>query len=298
MGQELLCEDIQISSSSQIEEGRKVDQNASHRADKPKRRSESRWRSSWSNHFESRLKRAQKEKEKIMVAEIKKDTNTSMEMVIATVNGKHEVIISTRPTCTCQDFIKNEKDLCKRIIWVCMYIMEVPVASPSLQQITHDKDTIKNWLGTRPPVPENLKFSPGGQNKNSKYQKVKEILSKDPRLKEKRSWCLIIKDKKPRKKPSCKNNNCMKEFSAGDLCITVSELYVPYNKNFAVGGPYYFCPKKTCLKTIPPWCNLEFLEKVKIEKGICETDISLILEENLPLIFEHLVTEVHEATAT
>ena len=132
MGQELLREDIQISSSSQIEEGRRVDQNASHRADKPKRRSGSRWRSSRSNHFESRLERAQKEKEKITVAEIQKDTNTSMEMVIATANDKHEVIISTRPTCTCQDFIKNEKDLCKHIIWVCLCILEVPVASPNL----------------------------------------------------------------------------------------------------------------------------------------------------------------------
>ena len=43
----------------------------------------------------------------------------------------------------------------------------------------------------------------------------------------------------------------MKEFSAGDLCITVSALYVPFNKNFAVERPYYFCPKKTCLKKIP-----------------------------------------------
>ena len=47
-----------------------------------------------------------------------------------------------------------------------------------------------------------------------------------------------------------------------------------------------------------PWCNLEFPEKIKIEKGICDTDISLILEESLPLIFEDLVTEVHEATPT
>lgn len=74
--------------------------------------------------------------------------------------SNYHVTISCNPSCTCPDFQKNAKELCKHLIWTTRFVLGVPEESNLLQQIslTHEEVTwIFNNAATE--IPQNLQYT-------------------------------------------------------------------------------------------------------------------------------------------
>lgn len=70
--------------------------------------------------------------------------------------------IGQQHSCQCPDFAKNdEKELCKHIIWVLLYIFKVPGASELLHQMYLTRTEIFEILYNTAPIESNLKHIEG-----------------------------------------------------------------------------------------------------------------------------------------
>ncbi len=46
----------------------------------------------------------------------------------------YEVHVSKEPSCNCPQGLRTKKDVCKHIIWVCLFVLKVPESSSILNQ--------------------------------------------------------------------------------------------------------------------------------------------------------------------
>ena len=154
LGEELFQEDITqaIAETGPQCLGRKVDPACSHCADKPRKRNpsgSSPFRSARSAHFLSQLQKAKQNKDSIKVRKVLSQTDVSSHFEVQGSGGqrRYEVEVSEAPSCTCEDYKKfNGKELCKHVIWVYLYVLEVDEKSPLINQITQSENSVRQIL--------------------------------------------------------------------------------------------------------------------------------------------------------
>lgn len=232
-----------------------------------------RYRPTRSKIFLGRLQKAKEERGKITV----KDTSTADGMKCFTLVTKtssiYRVSIGRKHFCQCLDFSKNaEKEICKHIIWVLLNICKVPEESELLQQVFLTEAESSEILSNTPAqVPENFKYVPE-KKKRSRQDIVKSLLMNDNRNGKPKIWILKKKEKKRGPTPRCRS--CREEQSDGDLCISVTGLYVPYEQNLVVETTFYYCPKFGCIQRIPHWINLAPPAKINVHDSITQAELS------------------------
>ena len=293
LGEELLREDTTFAEPEPQRLGRKVDPACSHRADKPRKRNPSgtsRFHSARSAHFLSQLQKAKQDKGSIKVRKVlsQSDVSSCFEVQGSDSQRRYEVEVFKAPSCTCEDYKKfNEKELCKHVIWVYLYILKVDEESSLINQITLSEDSVRQLLTESLPIASSSvdNISPSNDFR-SRMERVKSIPSKDKRKEQQLMWYLLHKERKPGKNPHCKALGCKKEVLPGNLCVFVKGLEVPYQQAFAVQSNFYFCPQLECVQQIPPWSNLAIPDKVSIKGDVSDAEIASALRDGLPLSFD------------
>ena len=71
--------------------------------------------------------------------------------------------------------------------------------------------------------------------------------------------------------PRCRG--CRGEQKDGELCLSVTGLYVPYGQAFVVETNFYFCPNVSCISRLPPWTNLKRPQMVHAKASVSDKDI-------------------------
>ena len=119
------------------------------------------------------------------------------------LNSTYKVSIGKKHSCQCLDFSKNEgKELCKYIIWVLLYICQMPEESKLLQQVFLTEEEWSGIFANAPPVPDILKYVPGAR-RQSRQEIVTNLLMNDRRNCHPKVWMLKRKDKKRGTIPRC-----------------------------------------------------------------------------------------------
>lgn len=206
--------------------GRKVDPTCSHRADKPRKSNPSgtsRFRSTRSAHFLSRLQKAKQDKDYLKVRKVLSQSDVSPRLEVKGSDGqrRYELEVSKAPSCTCEDYKKfNGKDLCKHVTWVYLYVSEVDEESPLINQITLSEDSVRQILIESLPIASSSvdNISPSNDFR-CRMERVKSILSKGKRKDQQLMGYLLRKERKPGKNPHCKALWCKKEVLSGNLCL-------------------------------------------------------------------------------
>ena len=146
-----------------------------------------RYRPVRSKVFLERLKRAKEEKDSIKVKDMDKTLTSAFSKAYIIVNlnrttSEYRVIIGRRPSCNCDDFVKNEsKELCKHILWVSLFICKLPENSTILQQLFLTTEEVSLMLANSPSaIPEEHKLKET-HSFSTRREKVRDILSKDKR---------------------------------------------------------------------------------------------------------------------
>ena len=217
LGEELLREDITNAEPELQHLGRKVDPACSHRTDKPRKRNPSgtsRFRSTRSTHFLSRLQKAKQDKDSIKVRKVLSQSDVSSRFEVQGSDGqrRYEVEVSEAPSCTCEDYKKfNGKELCKHVIWVYLYVLKVDEESPLINQITLSEDSVRQILMESLAIASSSvdNISPSNDFR-SRMERVESILSKDKRKDQHFMRYLVHKERKPGKNPHCKALRCKK----------------------------------------------------------------------------------------
>ena len=227
-----------------------------------------------SKHFSERLERAKSERRSFNMTR-QHDFSCQGKFAIQNLTSQKEyvVTISVSPTCECEDFKKSKgNELCKHIIWIYLYQLQVDEEHCLIQQIELKKNEVMQIL---------------------EIPRVKAILSKDKRNSQRRTWYLSRKERKPGKNPCCKAFRCKKEISPGELCVFVEGLQVvQLEPPKFYQTKFYFCPQIACLQQFPLWSNLAFptvisakndVSPSQIEKAkqfLPEEKISIVLSED------------------
>ena len=67
---------------------------------------------------------------------------------------------------------------------------------------------------------------------------------------------------------------CRAEQREGQLTVSVTGLYVPFEHNFEMETTFYFCPEVTCIKLIPVGTNLNPPQATHVEESVTEEQIT------------------------
>ena len=248
-----------------------VDPHDSHRADKrvsndtntnkaPNHTSQSRatkLRTKKSQVIQKRIETAKKEEEIIKVKECQ-DVPAGRKYVVKGSKSwlqKHpyEVLICTKPTCTCLDFNKAPNSgPCKHLIWLYLYIFHLKEDSHIIQQTSLTVDEVTKLLSVNDVENKYLakkSTSASIVTKGGRFNFCKQLLQEDPRSSSYVfTWQLLEKQLKPGRNPSCPS--CRGEIAPGDLAICVTALYVPYEQDFVQEKVFFFCPEIACVKIL------------------------------------------------
>ena len=146
-----------------------------------------RYRPVRSKVFLERLKRAKEEKDSIKVKDMDKTLTSAFSKAYIIVNlnrttSEYRVIIGRRPSCNCDDFVKNEsKEFCKHILWVYLFICKLPENSTILQQLFLTTEEVSLMLANSPSaIPEEHKLKET-HSFSTRREKVRDILSENKR---------------------------------------------------------------------------------------------------------------------
>lgn len=246
-----------------------------------------RFRSSRSKVFTNRLATAKKEKNTIKVAvssHTERNTSVNHEYTVVTSSSaRYCVNIGQKHSCKCPDFAThNEKQLCKHIIWVLLFICQLPETSELLHQIFLTESEISEIIRNTPTVPDELKCVPGA-NPQSRHESVNFLLQNDSRNGKPKVWVLSRKKKKRGPTPRCRG--CRKEQLDGELTVSVTGLYVPFEQNVVIETIFYFCPSKQCVSKIPRWINLKPPTGIIIDNdSVTQVEIQKLRETGLPVV--------------
>ena len=174
------------------------------------------------------------------------------------------VRIGNYSSCTYGDFEKQGKKVkCKHVLFVLIHCLAVSVDSELLRKLYVGDEELRSMFDNAPSsVPNEFVFIPTNKKKN-----YKDILSKETAPNQ--IWSLVKKDKR-----SAKCRHCKSEIHVGNFGLQAKGgLVVPFEEEKAVERTQYFCPKKNCISTFPPWTNLRRPSLVKSDTNVSEEEV-------------------------
>ena len=236
----------------------------------PSPRQRPHFRPTRSKHFLGRLQTAKSERESMTVRKENRQHDAESQFTIEEPldsEKEYVVTISVSPTCECEDYLnqpRNRRQLCKHILWVYLYQLNVDEEHCLIQQVSLDDNQVIQIL---------------------KIREVKGILSNDKRnaAGQRRTWYLSHKKNNP---VACAARalRCKEIISPGKLCVFVEGLQVRRLKPPEVSeSKFYFCPSIDCLRQIPLWSNLEFPTKISAKEDVSPDEFKTAQKDGLPL---------------
>ena len=143
----------------------------------------------------------------------------------------------------------------------------IPEENVLLQQTSLTPNELTQVLENTPKdVPENLKYKPNDFPERSRKDIVNNLLANDTRNGRPQIWKLHTKQLKRGPTPRCRG--CRPEQREGQLSVSVTGLYVPFEQNFVTETTFYFCPKVACITRIPVWTNLNPPQAIHVERSV------------------------------
>ena len=99
-----------------------------------------RFRKHRSKQFNKNLSKAKKQKTRISVVNSSVIDSLHRAYVVTSAQVEdhslnYEVHVSKEPSCNCPQGLRTKKDVCKHIIWVCLFVLKVPESSSMLNQV-------------------------------------------------------------------------------------------------------------------------------------------------------------------
>ena len=169
-----------------------------------------------------------------------------------------------------------ENKACKHIIWTLLFVCGIQEDSDILQQVSLTVEEIRQIVANTPnDIPDPLKITEATNNSTHQRQTRKEVTTNlfenDSRNGRPQIWYLERKDMKRGQTPRCRG--CREEQKDGELCLSVTGLYVPYGQTFVVETNFYFCPNVSCIGRLPPWTNLKRPQMVHAKASVSDEDI-------------------------
>lgn len=153
-----------------------------------------------------------------------------------------------------------------------LIVCGVPEENVLLQQISLSSSELTQILDNTPKdIPENLKYLSQSFPERCRQDVVKSLLANDRRNGRPQVWKLGIKQRKPGPTPRCRGIRA--EQREGELSVSVTGLYVPYEENFVTETTFHFCPDIACITRLPVSTNLNPPQAIHVEGTIDITDV-------------------------
>lgn len=206
-----------------------------------------RFRASASKAFQPSRELAKKEK--FMLADSNDFGTNERQLMITSGLNTYNVNICEHPTC---DFpFAKSVNVCKHVLFVLLSFFKVKEGDYRLHQKALTKSELDDLYRDLDLQPRVVK---------PKLTNI-TIFNAHNDAKKKQIWQVRRFQSQPGPMPRCAKPGCQTQFSQGDLCISVDELYIPPNetsqgKRFAVARTFRFCPQKECIGTQPNQSNL------------------------------------------
>ena len=185
----------------------------------------------------------------------------------------YHVHIGSQHSCDCQDYVKHHgKQAYKHIIWTLLFVCGIQEDSDILQQVSLTVEEICQIVAKTPnDIPDSLKITNNSTHqKQTRREVTTNLFENDSRNGRPQIWYLERKGVKRGQTPRCRG--CRKEQKDGELCLSVTGLYVPYGQNFVVETNFYFCPNVSCISRIPPWTNLKQPQMAHAKSSVSDED--------------------------
>ena len=142
----------------------------------------------------------------------------------------------------------------------------IPEENVLLKQTSLTPNELTQVLENAPKdVPKNLKYKPNVFPERSRKDIVNNLLANNTRNGRPQIWKLHTKQLKRGPTPRCRG--CRAEQREGQLSVSVTGLYVPFEQNFVTETTFYFCPKVACITQIPVWTNLNPPQAIHVERS-------------------------------
>ena len=159
-----------------------------------------RYRSVRSKLFLQRLQRAKQEKETIKIKSFSSHSSLKRTFIVVNltrVTSEYQVEIGNTPLCDCEDFAKHsDKELCKHIVWLLLYICGTPENSYLLHQLFLTDSEVLTVLGnTQAVIPDYFLYK-NTTPLRSRREIVENLLKRDARNQRIQVWTLSKKEKK------------------------------------------------------------------------------------------------------
>ena len=192
----------------------------------------------------------------------------------------YKMNICQTPNCDCP--YASSTNICKHVLFVLLHFFKLQERDYRLHQKALTKSEVQDLFSQ-------LDLKSSGE-KSPTSTSVAGIFNAHSATKQKQVWEVRQMQSQPGRRPKCASPKCQKQFSEGDLCISVDALYIPPHetadgRKFAVSRTFRFCPDKKCISTQPLQSNLVVPPmSVTINKSINVTP-----EESQQLIDEDIV---------
>ena len=163
----------------------------------------------------------------------------------------YKINICQTPNC---DYpYASSTNICKHVLFVLLHFFKTSRAGLSPIPEGTQKSEVQDLFSQR-----DLKSS---GEKSPTSTSVTGIFNAHSAAKEKQVWEVRRMQSQSGRRPKCASPKCQKQFSEGDLCISVDALYIPPHetadgRKFAVSRTFRFCPDKKCISTQPLQSNL------------------------------------------
>ena len=137
-------------------------------------------------------------------------------------SGKvYEVSVGQIPSCTCPSKSKKPDQICKHLIWVYLYVLEIGEQRNLIQQVGLTKSELSKMFKDAPVnVPKNVSLPEGVESTISQARHSTNEMPQE--------WIITRKDHP--KIAHCSGLPCFNRIEKGDLHLAVKGLYCPPNK--------------------------------------------------------------------
>ena len=219
-------------------------------------------------------------KETFSLIDSQETTKYARQFTISSGLKVYKINICQTPNCDCP--YASSTNICKHVLFVLLHFFKLQERDYRLHQKALTKSEVQDLFSQL-----DLKYS---GEKSPTSTSVAGIFNAHSAAKQKQVWEVRRMQSQPGRRPKCASPKCQKQFSEGDLCISVDALYIPPRetadgRKFAVSRTFRFCPDKKCISTQPLQSNLVVPPmSVTINKSINVTP-----EESQQLIDEDIV---------
>ena len=191
--------------------------------------------------FQRSLDEAKRKKHEMAVKKTLSTSSDERRYAISSSGKGYEVSVGQIPSCTCPFKSKKPDQICKHLVWVYLYVLEIGEQSNLIQQVGLTKSEVNKMFKDAPVnVPKNVLLPEGVEST------ISQAFGKHSTNKTPQEWIITRKDHP--KTAHCSGAPCFNQIEKGDLHLAVKGLYCPPNQAVAVSTTFRYCINIECTK--------------------------------------------------